>query len=308
MKAEFFAKLSLRLDFYPHLETYILQIGRQISLEEMEKKADLYSVVPRGILKRERCKWYFMENETSLGMIYTAVAPYMLFLFMDLRQEPNLTELEIEAQDILEERDMKIPGVIYDDWQENPPGMGNPSPAMQWLMWTLYTASMFMNPPLELEFVDETTGFHHGQRDGRLHVFSPECKDSNVGYVDYSEYPYRSMDVHVNFLFVHPRFRRRGIGRRLVQEMLARYQVDWGLTTAEGFALLTAVGQPVMGRIGPKPNPRRPKKEMERLRKLALSLIKANPTLSIATVARHFGVSEPTVSKWFAKAGLRRWS
>jgi DNA-binding Lrp family transcriptional regulator len=46
---------------------------------------------------------------------------------------------------------------------------------------------------------------------------------------------------------------------------------------------------------------------MEQIRKRALSLIQANPTLSIARVADHFGVSQPTVSKWFEEAGLKRW-
>jgi transposase-like protein len=53
---------------------------------------------------------------------------------------------------------------------------------------------------------------------------------------------------------------------------------------------------------------RRPKKVMEKLRERVLSLIRVNPTLSMAAVARHFGVSEPTVSKWFDQAGLKRWS
>ena len=52
---------------------------------------------------------------------------------------------------------------------------------------------------------------------------------------------------------------------------------------------------------------RRPRKEMEEKERRALSLIEVNPSLSIARVAEHVGVSEPTVSKWFAKKGLRRW-
>lgn len=52
---------------------------------------------------------------------------------------------------------------------------------------------------------------------------------------------------------------------------------------------------------------RRPAKEMAALKAKALRLIRVNPTLSMAAVARHVGVSEPTVSKWFDEAGLVRW-
>jgi DNA-binding Lrp family transcriptional regulator len=53
---------------------------------------------------------------------------------------------------------------------------------------------------------------------------------------------------------------------------------------------------------------RRSKKEMEKLRERALSLIQANPTLSMTVVAEHVGVSPPTVSKWFDEEHLKRWS
>jgi DNA-binding Lrp family transcriptional regulator len=39
----------------------------------------------------------------------------------------------------------------------------------------------------------------------------------------------------------------------------------------------------------------------------AMRLIEANPTLSMARIARHVGVSEPTVQNWFKKAHLVRW-
>ena len=53
--------------------------------------------------------------------------------------------------------------------------------------------------------------------------------------------------------------------------------------------------------------PRRTKEEMKKLKQRAISLIQANPTLSINRVAEHVGVSAPTVSRWFAKENLRRW-
>jgi len=52
---------------------------------------------------------------------------------------------------------------------------------------------------------------------------------------------------------------------------------------------------------------RRKKEEMEEIRKKAVSLIEINPSLRIADVARHFGVCEATVSKWFNGAGLKKW-
>ena len=52
---------------------------------------------------------------------------------------------------------------------------------------------------------------------------------------------------------------------------------------------------------------RRPKKEMDALKEKVLSLIRANPTLHMSEVARHYGVSQPTVSKWFEEDNLKRW-
>lgn len=52
---------------------------------------------------------------------------------------------------------------------------------------------------------------------------------------------------------------------------------------------------------------RRPAKEMAELKEKALRLIRVNPTLSMAAVARHVEVSEATVSKWFDEEGLVRW-
>ena len=46
---------------------------------------------------------------------------------------------------------------------------------------------------------------------------------------------------------------------------------------------------------------------MEEIRKKAIDLIEINPKLSIADVARHFGICEATVSKWFNKAGMKKW-
>jgi len=53
---------------------------------------------------------------------------------------------------------------------------------------------------------------------------------------------------------------------------------------------------------------RRTKKEMAKLRERALSLSEANPTLSIARIAKHFGVAQKTVSKWFDEENRKRWS
>lgn len=60
-----------------------------------------------------------------------------------------------------------------------------------------------------------------------------------------------------------------------------------------------------------KRRPGRPKgsmsEEMKKKKERAINLVLANPTLSIARVARHVGVSETTASKWFDEAQLKRW-
>lgn len=47
--------------------------------------------------------------------------------------------------------------------------------------------------------------------------------------------------------------------------------------------------------------------KMREKKRHALSLIAANPTLSMTVVAEHVGVSQPTVAKWFEENNLRRW-
>lgn len=49
------------------------------------------------------------------------------------------------------------------------------------------------------------------------------------------------------------------------------------------------------------------KREMEEKKRRAISLVEINPTLSIAQVARHFGVSERTAAKWFDEVDFRKW-
>jgi transposase-like protein len=55
------------------------------------------------------------------------------------------------------------------------------------------------------------------------------------------------------------------------------------------------------------PKGNRSRKEMALLKEKALSLISINPTMSMAAIARHFGVCEETVRNWFFQAGLKRW-
>ncbi|MFA4987874.1 MAG: hypothetical protein WC712_14950 [Candidatus Brocadiia bacterium] len=52
---------------------------------------------------------------------------------------------------------------------------------------------------------------------------------------------------------------------------------------------------------------RRPKQVMARIKEQCRSLIEANPTLSLDQVARHYGVTAPTVSRWVDEWGLKRW-
>jgi AraC-like DNA-binding protein len=46
---------------------------------------------------------------------------------------------------------------------------------------------------------------------------------------------------------------------------------------------------------------------MAEKKRRALNLIEVNPTLSMARVAWHVGVSESTMQRWFGEAGLKRW-
>jgi transposase-like protein len=46
---------------------------------------------------------------------------------------------------------------------------------------------------------------------------------------------------------------------------------------------------------------------MREKKRRAISLMEINPTLSMAQVARHFEVSEATISKWFKEANFRKW-
>lgn len=52
---------------------------------------------------------------------------------------------------------------------------------------------------------------------------------------------------------------------------------------------------------------RRSKEDMRRLKRHAFELYMANKTLSMSRIARHVGVSDSTVNKWFAEWGLRKW-
>lgn len=65
----------------------------------------------------------------------------------------------------------------------------------------------------------------------------------------------------------------------------------------------------VLGAILRKEDPlgRKSPEEMAEAKRRAMSLIKANPTLSMTRVGEHVGVSQGTVSKWFKEAHLKRW-
>ena len=52
---------------------------------------------------------------------------------------------------------------------------------------------------------------------------------------------------------------------------------------------------------------RRPKAEMAVLKEKALGLSEVNPTLSMAAIARHVGVTEATMQRWFTQARRVRW-
>ncbi len=52
---------------------------------------------------------------------------------------------------------------------------------------------------------------------------------------------------------------------------------------------------------------RRTKEDMKRLKRHAFELYMANKTLSMSRIARHVGVSDSTVNKWFTEWGLRKW-
>jgi AraC-like DNA-binding protein len=60
-----------------------------------------------------------------------------------------------------------------------------------------------------------------------------------------------------------------------------------------------------MAKRGRKPGQTSP--EMAEKKRRAMNLIEVNPTLSMAAVARHVGVSECSVNRWFSQAGMKRW-
>jgi transposase-like protein len=60
-----------------------------------------------------------------------------------------------------------------------------------------------------------------------------------------------------------------------------------------------------MAKRGRKPGSISP--VMAEKKRHALDLIACNATLSIADVARHVGVSECTMQKWFKQANLVKW-
>lgn len=94
---------------------------------------------------------------------------------------------------------------------------------------------------MEIKFHEELVGHHHGQNDFVLYAYDADTPEKRVlGYVEYAEY---QDDVFVQYIFVHPQYRRRGVGRALVVEMeRANARVEWGMLTDEGGALLKAAG------------------------------------------------------------------
>ena len=49
---------------------------------------------------------------------------------------------------------------------------------------------------------------------------------------------------------------------------------------------------------------RRSNKEMSEILDKARSLARINPTLSMSAIARHYGISEVTVAKWYGQGKM----
>jgi len=242
-------------DNYDLLYQYLWDQRTPVTLQEIEVNADVYSKVPpfflqggRGIIgpdhpaKKLRSmgkRWGTAKVLFPGGLeVWTVYSPSHIFLFSHELAKYSVDSPEIFYQLMtLVQEDyeyLEAMGMIEQEWDEEEDMVENPG-IWNWVMWGAYTANMLMNPPWV--FQDETVGYHHGQRDGRLWVFGPDVPEA-LGYIDYSEFPSGSGEVYVNWTYVEPKHRRKGIGTALVNEISSNYKVYWGFTTIEGEALL----------------------------------------------------------------------
>ena len=93
----------------------------------------------------------------------------------------------------------------------------------------------------KVAFHEETTGYHHGQKDLTLYAYDEKTPEKRVlGYIQYSIF---EDEIYVAYIFVHPPYRRQGIGKALVRKLMENKEpINWGLATPEGIELLRSMG------------------------------------------------------------------
>ena len=90
---------------------------------------------------------------------------------------------------------------------------------------------MIMKTTLDLSFVEETTGSHHGQTDNRLHACLDDLKVGRIDFVDFES------ALHIHFIITAEAYRRQGIATAMMLELQRRYPhspISPALTTSEG--------------------------------------------------------------------------
>ena len=88
-----------------------------------------------------------------------------------------------------------------------------------------------MKTTLDLRFVEETTGQHHGQTDSRLHAC---LDDMNVGRIEFVHF---KSAIHIHFITTAKAYRRQGVATAMMQALQRRYPnstISPALTTSEG--------------------------------------------------------------------------
>ena len=91
---------------------------------------------------------------------------------------------------------------------------------------------------------DEVTGSHSGQMDLRLSAKNTEGE--TVGHIDYTEF---RGEIHIKYIEVSPKYRRQGIGTKLMQKLQKSYpdtEINTGMLTEEGSQLYQSIPKQVI--------------------------------------------------------------
>ena len=275
MKARFQVSIPTTDLAYPQMmydiAEYLQSTGDQIRPEILEQVVeDPYKIIPPFFLKGSKSKagrvlssrpmrWDAREYDILGLILYCVISPNRIFIFSSepIQSEGDLYNIlaadpDFYSEDYEEDYEKM-------EFEENPPM--TMAPWVQWAMWGLHTAGMFLsNPPPRI--TEELVGHHHGQNDLILNAYGPETNQL-LGYISYSEFPAGSNKIQVNWMYVSGAMRRRGIGTLLVLALQDKYKkINWGFTTPEGTGLLKKIealkSQKMAFLPGGKPNSRNP--------------------------------------------------